>query len=741
MALYDDFYASLLPGNYALTKSMEITKVNDSGTLWYTKKFLTLYYFVFLSNEIMTMAYKNKVIEIFDNYIASVDKSVRDKAEKFFYPDNEAVNFKSTQFKYFLSFAGETDHADLTARSEYYRSAKKYYFSFLMGSGGQTGIKKQLKEAVQQPHFVYSHANIDAVIRRAAIDSCMRDANALHAINDRSVKYIISDEAIENICALSCTRAVDEADIRQAMREYPHENPKYRMIESDMMAFIRNERQILYYYGYFHSKTSGATDFEFSSLTPVGELAIRANYYEFLAIWEHQKIKMISQPVTVDINDLENQAVNSNYFNISTTPYTDILGCLVRRNSLKLEGYKYIASRRKDTFASQIWTEEEETLFAHIHEIQQRVNGFGRRRDSADEDARKELLKYILGIRGDLKSDAGTNPLNIVDFRESEIHVHDMASLVFLHSVYAKIDAYKKMRYSSVYSESLNDLKSRYKKALQGKTLSIGNLAKIHWDLYNIHADKFIMLGTIITISAISVKCSSIENASQAEIDLISQFTFNKFENLVGKMGVRSLLALTREVKRFVNALKTGDYSGYMKANKGHETQVLAAYRAESAADLQTRIAEISREACVDQDVERVRNMKLVRLLKSYYIACYASNNMLTCECCGKETFITDAGEPYIEFHHLIPFNIAYGPDHYLNLFALCPDCHRQIHFLKADGKQIKYKHLSDNNYLRKNFVERLSELKKQNLLKSYHLEYLLADNAITQAEYDQIAA
>lgn len=309
-----------------------------------------------------------------------------------------------------------------------------------MGSGGQTGIKRQLKEAVQQPGFVYSHANIDAVIRRAAIDSCMRDANALHDINDRSVKYIISDEAIENICALSCTRAVDEADIRQAMRDHPHKNPKHRMIESDMIAFIRNERQILYYYGYFHSKTSGATDFEFSSLTPVGELAIRANYYEFLAIWEHQKIKMISQPVTVDINDLKNQAVDANHFNISTTPYTDILRCLVRRNNLNLEGYKYIVSRQKDTFAPHIWTDQEPALFAHIHEIHQRVNGFGRKRDSADEDARKELLKYILGIRTDLKSDAGTNPLNIVDFKDSEIHVRDRDSLVFLHSVYAKID-------------------------------------------------------------------------------------------------------------------------------------------------------------------------------------------------------------------------------------------------------------------------------------------------------------
>lgn len=37
---YESFYSSVLPGNYALTKSMELTRETTSGTLWYTKKFL-----------------------------------------------------------------------------------------------------------------------------------------------------------------------------------------------------------------------------------------------------------------------------------------------------------------------------------------------------------------------------------------------------------------------------------------------------------------------------------------------------------------------------------------------------------------------------------------------------------------------------------------------------------------------------------------------------------------------------
>ena len=37
--------------------------------------------------------------------------------------------------------------------------------------------------------------------------------------------------------------------------------------------------------------------------------------------------------------------------------------------------------------------------------------------------------------------------------------------------------------------------------------------------------------------------------------------------------------------------------------------------------------------------------------------------------------------------------------------------------------------------------IIRLKSLKKENLLRSYHLEYLLADRAITEKEYESIAS
>ena len=178
---------------------------------------------------------------------------------------------------------------------------------------------------------------------------------------------------------------------------------------------------------------------------------------------------------------------------------------------------------------------------------------------------------------------------------------------------------------------------------------------------------------------------------------------------------------------------------GINSSNKNE--QIIANYKTQNAADLFTKIEKISASATVVSAENRERNATLVSMLKSYYLKCYSENNMLKCECCGEETFITAAGEPYVEFHHLIPFNIAYGPDHYLNLFALCPNCHRKIHFLHIDDKCGPYEDLSNNNYMHLCFTERLKTLRGQNLLKSYHLEFLLADNAITLDEYNDIAA
>jgi len=741
MSVLEDFKQSLLPGNYALTKSMELTKSTYCGTLWYTKKFLTLYYYVFLSNEITTISYKDKIRTSFELYVNSLDDSVKDEANSFFFPDNPTINVKSDQFILFTEFAGYTKFNSNEERDAYIRNAKKLYFAILMGSGGQTGVKKLLKEYIQQPGFVYSKANIEKCILDAAIKTCVTEINNNKKISDNSVKYIISDQAVKHLIDIAQHQKISATDVLQAINDFPHSNPNFRMIESDLPAFIRNERQLLYYYGFFHSKSSGANDFEFSSLTPVGELALMANASEFLAIWEHQKLKMISQPATAEINNLSNIKCNFDQFGISYSPYTDILGSLLRRGSFSIDEYKYIIARKKHSIPEEDWIKEENAIFDDLQNIKQIVNNYKRAMDIRDEDARKELLKYILGIRSDLKFDKSTNPLNIVKLDKKSITVVNKDALDLLYKVYSKLNNYKIQKYESIFIDSENDLKSRYRDAINGINTAVNERVKIYWDLYNIRVDKFILVSIMATIAAVMSDINDIENLSQSSIDKICQKIFNTFKKLLRYMGFRSLTSIKKEISNIIYSIKNEDYSVYLEKEADYDEESVAKYRTESASDLKSRIEEISRLAVVSPIKEISRNSNLTNLLKSYYMICFAEDNMLKCECCGQETFITQAGEPYVEFHHLIPLKIAYGPDHYLNLFALCPNCHRKFHHLPIKDKEVIYINLNENNYLHLSFIERLRILKEQNLLKSYHLEFLLADKAITQADYEDIAA
>jgi 5-methylcytosine-specific restriction protein A len=51
------------------------------------------------------------------------------------------------------------------------------------------------------------------------------------------------------------------------------------------------------------------------------------------------------------------------------------------------------------------------------------------------------------------------------------------------------------------------------------------------------------------------------------------------------------------------------------------------------------------------------------------------------CEGCGSEApFLTPSGSPYLEPHH-IRRRADGGPDHPRWVVALCPNCHRRVHF------------------------------------------------------------
>ncbi len=733
MSLYEDFTGTLLPGNYALTKSMELTKKDSSGTLWYTKKFLVLYYYIFLTDDIFTKTYIKEATAAFDHYIETMYEDVKETAHQYFYPDNPGINMKDPAFKTFAAFAGKTDFETKKERQKYIQDARKYYFALLMGSGGQSGVKKSLKEYLSREQFAYSQENIKKALKASAIRVCVKEGKQGGQIRDNSLKYLLSEKAMEELRGISQKRDVTAKDVKEIMEKYPHPAPNFLGIANDMPAFIRNERQILYYYGYFHSKTTGAQDFEFSSLTPVGELALRANDTEFLALWEHQKIKMISQPPVVELTQIGHDETAADAFALSFTPYSDILSHLHRNETLTLEQYQYIVSRKKWTIPQKAWEKGETQLLSRLPDIKNIVAAFGRQSDHASNDSRKELLKYILGIRRDLPRDASHNPLNLCRFGRDGLECVNKQGLTLLYKIYGALDAYKQTRYGSLFALCEKDLKRRYKQACNGKNVLPAPDVKIQWDLYNIHVDSLILLGVILAISCNALRIFNIKDLTKEDWQQIAAYAQARFAALAKHAGINSKNSVDTKLKQAYDALRQKSYGMYLPKQEEHKAMA-AAYREHSGEALRQKIMQLSNETGTLP--ERKRNTALVDCLKAYYMKLFSENETLRCECCGKEAFLTAAGEPYVEFHHLIPFGLADGPDHYLNLFALCACCHRKLHYMSAADKKQPYAKMAHGSYLQQDFTQRLSTLKEQKLLRSYQMEYLLADNAVTEQEY-----
>lgn len=734
--MIEEFIEGLLPGNYALTKSMELTKKKTSGTLWYTKKFLVLYYYIFLSPDINTRGYIDKVVRCFDRFIHSLDEKIRDDAEEFFFPKDSIFNLKSKEYKAFDEFVQHTGFKDEEEKKRSFDKAKKVYFMNLMDVGGQTGTKKKVKEKSQCQNFVYSKENMESILLNAVIEVCVEQVNKDKKIKDNSVTVIIDEKIVNKLEEIAVSKVITKEEVIYLINN-SEENPfKYHSIENDMVAFIRNERQILYYYGYFHSKTLGANDYEFSSLTPVGEIAILANFYEFLSIWEHQKIKMISQPPMSEITKLPLGVANADQFSISYNPYVDILGCVIRNGKLTFEEYKYIVSRRCGKIKELDWEVSEQSFKSDINKIKCIITAFKRKADNKDEDFRKELLKYTLGIMHDMKLDKESNPIGILKCENSEWSVVEEKKMVShnIYNVYKRLADYKCIMYSELFNKCQNDLKKRYKKSIKGESLAVDKNIKIEWDLYNIRIDPFILLATIYTIS-ITEMHKEYDISDIAIVDEILKELETKYDELLKSLGLKTRTKRRDYITKLQQVIINEDYT-ILGDKEKYETQVdIAKYRENSSLDLMEKIQQVS----LKREEEEGRNTNLIGMIKSYYINTYLEDETLRCECCGEAAFKTKANEPYLEFHHLIPFKIANGPDHYLNLVGLCANCHRKIHYTKNLELRPLYQGIDNNNMLEKTIYVRAKELKAVGILKSYHLEYLLSQGAITDDEYGSI--
>lgn len=686
----NDFIKKILPGNYNLTKSMEISRTETSGTLWYTKKFLVLYNIIFLNENLDTTEYFKKINTIFSEYIVSLNPKVQKDATEYFF--NGHKEFDSSKIKSFNQFI---EHVNYKTRKEAVRSkrvGKEYYFAYLMGTGGQSGVKKIIKDYLYSEDFKLSISKIEEIVQ-----------------------------------------------------EYNTKNEKKRDINemvNDYAASLRNERQVLYYYGFFHSKNAGASDLEFSSLTPVGELAYAANSIEFQVLWEHQKLKMISQPMNVTIKGVSNAGVDLNYtdFSINYSPYYDILRYLHKFKSLTPNEYKYLLSRNKES--QNLFDEDISYLRQNIDYIIKRIESFNRPSDINSDDSQKELKKYLLGITDHITKDKKTNLLGVIE-SFNNIKIVDDKKFDIIYKSYSEIENYKRKKYLNLFNSVNKDMNKYYVSQSKKDSYEKDQVIKTNWNLYNGKIEDSILINVVFLYIVLTL------DKSEKTINF-SEFKSNYKELFP---NISSYFSLTiPELKELFNMKENDEMMIIEEEVLGEEdfSDIDSTYFETSVLDLKNKILQLSEDTTYDFIINktRKRSKPLISAIKNYYLKAYDHDFHLTnqsaikCECCRTTTFITENIKPYMELHHIIPFGgETKGQDHYLNLINLCPTCHTKLHRINREEKSILYKKMDENNYLEKTIKDRLFKLKSEKLLKSYQLEYLLAERAITEEEYSKIGA
>lgn len=668
-----DFVDSILPWNYWITKSMEFSKVQTSWTLWYLKKWMVYYNYIIMNPEIYDNIYE-EIIEIFDDFIESLPTELQAAATNFFYDVDIRDEEEFMKFSYF------SHHQTLpTANDEkiFYISCKKYYFMYLMNTWWQQNYKLKIKN------------------------------------------YLSEKKRYEEVINL----------ITHDMEEDGKNGDFIRWQISDFHAAIRNERQIFFYYWFIYGNENESV--WFNRPTFIWEMTVFANFDELLLIWEHQKMKMISQSPVTEIWNLWTWYWNLplDKFWISYHPYCLFLNFIRQEWSITYDEYKYILSRSKNNNIQLFNT------IRNIGELKAKIESFWRDRDEKDEDFSKELKKYLLWLLN-LKKDGWKNYFACLKYDDQEVSVSNTENLNFYARALNILAEYLDYEYSEKYYEFENFLKRKYKsQIIEEEQITRWEYlnSRYDWLRYIITFDK-VLLSHLIYLW-ISIKNEILDFSISNDV-FGNEFT--KYSHLAKVCDIRNRSDFIRTMKSIQSSLERWRcfIAEIDEENPRTYGNLLEQIISE---DTLLALSEHNWDFQMAIEQREERSSRLRAWMQKYYIANFSEQDWnIKCDCCWSKTFKKNDDIPYLEFHHVIPFKQDNWPDHYLNLVWICPNCHRKFHYIKNSEKTGLYWMLSENNHLHKNLEVRLNELYQLNVLRPWHLDFLLKESAISDEVYDR---
>jgi len=674
----DNIIKNILPGNYWLSKSMEFSKLNTSGSLWYLKKWFVYYHFVFLKDTIYKKDYED-ITEIFLRYIASLPQKNKKEAYAFFFE----IDIRKNSFLKLNEFIQtDIDFNDDHDRKMFIISAKRFYFMYLMNLGGQSGYKSLIKEKLLQ---LKSYETI-----------------------------------VEEISKIILNKGYSIDKVKEQLSDFP--------------ATIRNERQIYFYYGFFHGRESKDLS-GFYNLTPVGKTVLKANFAELILIWEHQKIKMISQSPVANIQNLT-KVSNPESFSILNNPYVTLLKIIAEKKEITDDQYQFIISKINNKTNQKIIIDKVIGNLRNEMKFKKKAKSFKRVREIKTEDFDKELKKFILGIC-EVPKDKSCNPLSSISWLSNgKVEVLDDKKFNFIVNNYSIFSNYLNEEYHNQYKSFENSLRNSYVKLSKNSQNIINEDIKYEWYKYIINFDPNIL------VNLIYVYIASVNNSYDFKLDITSINTeFENFRTLAWLLGIKKK-DFGKIMSDIQSQLRENNFFKFEK-NEDIYNQIIDAKNIQRDINL-SKLKVVSKKSTNENNLyvssNRIRNENLINYLRSYYFTNFICKKERTikCDCCTEFTFLTYKNTPYIEFHHIIPFSTEFGPDHYLNLIGICPNCHRQMHFSKPEKKRILYDNASRNNNMKLSLINRINELFKGRLIEPIHLDFLKKEQIISNDQYEK---
>lgn len=628
----------IIPGNYFLTKSMDWAtkrfppiKNLEIGDYWYLKKFLVYYNYLFSNNNnLETIEIFEEISENFSNFISQLDNNEKKIAENyFFYRDIRNIDNIISWKEFYDVNKQPNEKKELYS---YKNKARKIYWMYLMGIGGQSGEKKRI----------------------------------LHEWIPSGVKYHEIGDKLINECKLPPS--------------------KVSGILNDVSAPLRNVRQICFYYGILYRRDNNKI--EEYSLTTVGQMLVEASLSEIAIVMEHQKLRMISQPPNAKIDNVTNIKNYKNFF-IELNPYLKILKTFKENETITFDRYQYVIARNVPTNSN-------------TNEMKQFVEQFSRKADKKPEDFRKEMKKYIHGLS--LITNVSIN-YNNKGWKANE-HIKEY---------YQYVKFYKKIKKKMLQKEI-----KKYKSILL-KNYKIGKNVENYrqlksWYIYISKFDKSLLYTLLIyNWSGKTKEFSKIIKYLNLDINFIRESVEQKNN---GSFGLSIYKAYS---KKFIELVDEEQEYDFVRFN---------------IQSVDTLIETSNKKFNILESKKR----KHINIIKSFYI----QENVDKCDACGKETFITKNNIPYLEYHHLVPLSQE-GTDHILNIFGICPMCHRKFHFCEDASRKDLYKGLNQNDTLVKidknkfSLFNRYNYLYKNGQINLLGLEFLVDEGVFSNEDLEEI--